>query len=80
MNFCEAHFFFGSNGFTFCFRHHRYIFTKEAKARLMELGPRFTLKLRSLQKGTFDTKTGEYIWIITGRRHELETSRRKFFL
>ena len=30
---------------------------------MQELGPRFTLKLRSLQKGTFDSKFGEYIWI-----------------
>lgn len=56
------------------------MFTSNAKPRLMELGPRFTLKLRSLQLGTFDSKTGEYEWIIQGRRHEMETSRRKFFL
>lgn len=30
---------------------------------IQELGPRFTLKLRSLQKGTFDSKFGEYEWI-----------------
>ena len=30
---------------------------------LQEIGPRFTLKLRSLQKGTFDSKFGEYEWI-----------------
>ena len=29
---------------------------------MQELGPRFTLKLRSLQKGTFDSKYGDYIW------------------
>lgn len=29
---------------------------------MQELGPRFTLKLRSLQKGTFDSKYGAYIW------------------
>eukprot|EP00899_Mesostigma_viride_P015235 jgi/Mesvir1/23712/Mv18659-RA.1 len=54
------------------FRHHRYIFEpgKEGKkdqprviARLQELGPRFTLKLQSLQKGTFDSKHGEYEWV-----------------
>lgn len=28
------------------------------QARLQELGPRFTLKLESLQKGTFDSKHG----------------------
>ena len=30
---------------------------------IQELGPRFTLKLRSLQKGTFDSKYGEYEWV-----------------
>merc|ERR1712168_606052 len=45
------------------FRHHRYIFRNAKKTGLQELGPRFTLKLRSLQKGTFDSKFGEYEWI-----------------
>ncbi|KAL3620229.1 hypothetical protein CASFOL_035141 [Castilleja foliolosa] len=31
-------------------------------ARLQECGPSFTLKLISLQHGTFDTKGGEYEW------------------
>ncbi|XP_071118650.1 ribosome production factor 1-like [Haliotis cracherodii] len=60
------------------FRHHRYEFRDSKKVGLRELGPRFTLKLRSLQKGTFDTKYGEYEWI--HKRHEMDTSRRKFFL
>jgi len=62
------------------FRHHRYEFKNAEKCRLRELGPRFTLRLRSIQKGTFDSKTGEYEWIKAGRRHELEESRRKFSL
>ncbi|XP_012277914.1 probable ribosome production factor 1 [Orussus abietinus] len=63
------------------FRHHRYEFNPDTgKPKLRELGPRFTLKLRSLQQGTFDSKYGEYEWIIQGRRHAMETSRRKFFL
>ncbi|CAH1772843.1 unnamed protein product [Owenia fusiformis] len=60
------------------FRHHRYQFRNAKKVGLHELGPRFTLKLRSLQKGTFDSKFGEYEWV--HKRHEMETSRRKFFL
>jgi len=51
------------------FRHHRYIFEEKGEgskrrvaARLQELGPRFTLKLKSLQIGTFDTQHGEYEW------------------
>lgn len=60
------------------FRHHRYEFRNEKKVALQEIGPRFTLKLRSLQKGTFDTKFGEYEWVL--KRHEMETSRRRFFL
>ncbi|URE25127.1 Brix [Musa troglodytarum] len=31
--------------------------------RLQECGPRFTLKLRNLQHGTFDSKGGEYEWL-----------------
>ncbi|XP_061340907.1 uncharacterized protein LOC133287341 isoform X1 [Gastrolobium bilobum] len=46
-------------------------------ARLQECGPRFTLKLISLQHGTFDTKGGEYEWVHKG---EMDTSRRRFFL
>lgn len=30
---------------------------------MQECGPRFTLKLVSLQHGTFDTKGGEYEWV-----------------
>jgi ribosome production factor 1 len=60
-------------------RHHRYVFeeaqkrergkkekTSVVKARLQELGPRFTLKLESLQKGTFDSKGGEFEWVNKG--------------
>lgn len=60
------------------FRHHRYIFRNAKKVGLQELGPKFTLKLRSLQKGTYDTKFGEYEWV--QKRHEMEQSRRKFSL
>lgn len=59
-------------------RHHRYIFRDASKVGIQELGPRFTLKLRSLQKGTFDAKFGEYEWV--HKRHEMEASRRKFAL
>ena len=48
------------------------------QAATQELGPRFTLKMRWLQAGTFDTKEGEYEWIL--KRGEMETSRRRFFL
>lgn len=43
-------------------RCYRYIFRNAQKVGLQELGPRLTLKLRSLQRGTFDSKH-EYIWI-----------------
>ncbi len=59
------------------FRRHRYIFKDGKRANLQELGPRFTLKLLWLQKGTFDTKLGEYEWM---HRPEMDTSRRRFFL
>lgn len=62
------------------FRHHRYEFTKDGqRAKLHELGPRFTLKLRSLQEGLFDSKCGDYEWLITNKRHMME-GRRRFFL
>lgn len=56
----------------------RYEFKNESKVAIRELGPRFTLKLRSLQRGTFDSKFGEYEWIL--KRHEHGINRRKFFL
>ena len=46
--------------------------------RLQELGPRFTLRLRWLQDGTFDTKFGAYEWL--HRRKQMDVSRRKFHL
>ncbi|KAG9441610.1 hypothetical protein H6P81_017464 [Aristolochia fimbriata] len=46
-------------------------------ARLQECGPRFTLKLVSLQHGTFDTKSGDYEWV---HKADMDTSRRRFFL
>lgn len=48
------------------------------RTRLQELGPRFTLKLRWLQQGTFDTVAGEYEFL--HKRKEMDTSRRKFHL
>eukprot|EP00245_Coleochaete_scutata_P016812 TRINITY_DN8004_c0_g3_i1.p1 TRINITY_DN8004_c0_g3~~TRINITY_DN8004_c0_g3_i1.p1 ORF type:complete len:353 (-),score=73.26 TRINITY_DN8004_c0_g3_i1:59-1117(-) len=46
-------------------------------ARLQECGPRFTLKLLSLQHGTFDSKYGEYEWV---HKPDMDTSRTRFFL
>uniref|UniRef100_T1HZK0 Brix domain-containing protein n=1 Tax=Rhodnius prolixus TaxID=13249 RepID=T1HZK0_RHOPR len=62
------------------FRHHRYQFNKDAKPQLKELGPRFTLRLEYIQEGTFDTILGDYEWVKSGRRHSLESNRRKFYL
>lgn len=46
------------------FRHYRYAFKNEGKGcKLQEIGPRFTLKLRYMQHGTFDSKKGEYEYI-----------------
>mmetsp|Transcript_6379 Transcript_6379/g.17852 ORF Transcript_6379/g.17852 Transcript_6379/m.17852 type:complete len:365 (-) Transcript_6379:419-1513(-) len=47
------------------------------KARLQELGPRFTLRLQSLQKGTFDSKHGEFEWV---HKSDMDTTRRRFHL
>lgn len=62
-------------------RHHRYIYRKEGdktRAKLQELGPRFTLKMKWLQEGSFDTEFGEFEWM--QKRKLQETSRRKFNL
>jgi ribosome production factor 1 len=62
-------------------RHHRYVYRKESerqRARLQELGPRFTLKLRWLQQGVFDAHFGEYEWFY---KHKLsDKEKRTFFL
>ncbi|CAL5045609.1 unnamed protein product [Urochloa decumbens] len=50
---------------------------KQVICRLQECGPRFTLKLLTLQHGTFDTKSGEYEWVHKG---DMDTSRRRLFL
>ena len=50
---------------------------QQVKARLQEIGPRFTLKLQSIQKGTFSSKHGEFEWL---HKTEMDTSRRKFNL
>lgn len=67
------------------FRHYRYAFkdmadySEDANERcaLQEIGPRFTLKLRTLQLGTFNTKAGEYefLW-----RPDSQVSRKTFAL
>ena len=59
------------------FRHHRYIFESREKVRLQELGPRFTLRLLSLQHGTFDPRFGEYEFI---KKTELIPDRKTFVL
>lgn len=53
--------------------------TETTRARLQELGPRFTLKLKWLQEGTFNTEFGEYEWVHKRKQME-QKSRRKFFL
>eukprot|EP00933_Yihiella_yeosuensis_P052264 TRINITY_DN5028_c1_g2_i1.p1 TRINITY_DN5028_c1_g2~~TRINITY_DN5028_c1_g2_i1.p1 ORF type:complete len:365 (-),score=84.57 TRINITY_DN5028_c1_g2_i1:295-1311(-) len=62
------------------FRHYRYNFKEkdnDTKCKLQEIGPRFTLKLRYLQHGTFDAKEGEYEYIW---RPDSQVSRKKFFV
>ncbi|CAD7965307.1 unnamed protein product [Amoebophrya sp. A120] len=50
---------------------------KLVRAGLKEIGPRFTLKLRYLQNGTFDSKNGEYEY---QWRPDSQVSRKKMFL
>jgi len=62
-------------------RHHRYIYRKEkekTRARLQELGPRFTLKMKWLQEGVFDRDNGEYEWVL--KRGVMEADKKKFLM
>ena len=54
--------FHSQRDYIFC-RTHRYIFEGMKEVTIQELGPRFTLRLYSLQKGTFDSRNGEFEWI-----------------
>jgi len=45
------------------------------RVALTEIGPRFTLKLRALQSGTFDSTSGEYEWVF--RRRQMDGDRRR---
>lgn len=38
------------------------MFESKEEVTLQEIGPRFTLKLRALQSGIYDTEKGEYEW------------------
>jgi ribosome production factor 1 len=58
------------------FRYHRYIFADDfTKVNLQEIGPRFCLRLLSIQKGTFDREFGEYEWYY---KNKMGVKRRKF--
>ena len=63
------------------FRQHRYIFGNnqhgKTRAKLQEIGPRFTLKLKWLQSGTFDTKHGAYEFIM---KNDSDQTKRTFHL
>ncbi len=60
------------------FRRHRYIFDDQGKrVNVQEIGPRFTLKLEALQKGTFDRRSGEFE---LSHRASSEAARTKTFI
>jgi len=63
------------------FRQHRYIFGSHRdgsnKASLQEIGPRFTLKLRWLQSGTFHRQNSEYEFV---RKKDIDDSKKRFHL
>lgn len=67
------------------FRRHRYVFSEkrvrdsdELGARLQELGPRFTMKLRWAQTGVYDPKEGSFSYV--HNPGEESKNRRKFYL
>jgi ribosome production factor 1 len=58
-------------------RTHRYVFDGMNEVRIQELGPRFTLRLLSLQQGTFDTRFGEFEWF---RKKEHDNDKLEWYL
>lgn len=58
-------------------RTHRYIFDSLEEVRLQEMGPRFTLRLLSLQSGTFDRQFGEYEWF---RKKEHDSDKLEWYM
>jgi ribosome production factor 1 len=59
-------------------RNHRFNFDDEySKVSLQEIGPRFVMRLLSIQKGTFDNTFGEYEWKY---KDKMGVRRRKFNL
>ncbi|KAM7536567.1 hypothetical protein Aperf_G00000086912 [Anoplocephala perfoliata] len=90
---CRTVVFHNQRDFIF-FRHYRYIHKKNQDAftsaeagpsveptdrvAVNEVGPRFTLKLKSIQKGTFDSQFGDYEWVKKGS--VIGKSRRTFVL
>ncbi len=48
------------------------------RVAMNEVGPRFTLKLKSIQRGTFDSQFGDYEWVKKGAI--VGKSRRTFVL
>lgn len=60
------------------FRHHRYQFEDDLQSvRLQEIGPSFTLRLLSIQKGFFDRESGDFEFNYKDR---MGIRRRKFYL
>jgi ribosome production factor 1 len=60
------------------FRFHRYIFSEDFdKVSLQEIGPRFCLRLLSIQKGIYDNQFGEYEHFY---KNKMGVRRRKFYL
>jgi ribosome production factor 1 len=58
-------------------RTHRYVFDSTKEVRIQELGPRFTLRLLSLQQGTFDTRFGEFEWF---RKKEHDADKKEWYM
>lgn len=60
------------------FRHHRYQFDEDLQSvRLQEIGPSFTLRLLSIQKGFFDRENADYEFKYKDR---MGIRRRKFYM
>jgi len=60
------------------FRRHRYMFKEEgSNVKLQEVGPRFTLKLLSLQEGAFEGDSAQYEFMY---HPKMQVNRKKFYI
>eukprot|EP00756_Hemistasia_phaeocysticola_P050747 Hpha_TRINITY_DN25936_c0_g1::TRINITY_DN25936_c0_g1_i1::g.185323::m.185323/K14846/RPF1; ribosome production factor 1 len=57
-------------------RAHRYVFKGMDKVTTQEIGPRFTLRIKFMQAGLYDSSLGDYEWV--RKKREMDKNRLRF--